>query len=1012
MRAPQLLLALFALGLLTVGAWFLTSERRAEPDPPALTEAGTEAPAAPALSPGQLPATDAEVGLEAAQSTAGRTAAEADPEPAAAPVEEPERGLVGRVVDEFGNPVVEARVFVANSSAFGGAAIDRWAGTERSFMTIEQTETDREGRFRVATGMRGDLRFAVRSPGFAPLRTPRKVDGPDLVELEDFVLERSVVLSGHVVDQAGNGIGGVAIDAVAPSSGSGLMVTFMSDSEDPLAVSGPGGAFEVNELGAGPYRLNLTHEDHPSLVVDGSVPRPGQSESGLRLVMEDGHRISGSVLGLEPGQSGQFKVRARPLRGGDFDPELGMIPPRLADLAADGAFELRGLREGEYRLHAVKSLEEYPVFGSGASAATLASTGDRGVQIQLREPTGLTLRVLDAETGQPIEDFTVEAGLFWLQSLRGEDGEVLEHFPGGVASFPELPVDQGESRTRVKVEADGYESFVKADIELAPGEVVDLGTIRLASVPMVTVRVVEASSGEPVKGARVELQERDPAPAPGERRLSMSVVGGDLALAGGRDSSSARTDEQGVAVLSSLPGKFAQLSVRHRGFAEYRSEPRLLPETGGQEFEVRLSPGGAVTVLVLDAGGEPKKGVRVRQKLVGAEEGPLVIGMGSGSRSSDSEGIVEFDHLLPGTHNFSIQGGGPGGMVLDGGTQIVMAGFGAGGGDEGVDVAVTEGSHTEITLRTRAEGRVVGEVTERGEPLVGATLTFEEVAGGGASEVARMMPSFGGGGPSGRTDSEGAFSVEGLKVGDYEVRIDHPSRVMTSTFELSVREGENRESWDLPLAILEGRVVDSEGEPAVGVRVKPKRYEEPGAPRGLVVASLVVADGGGGAMSFTSGGAAAQRVETDEDGRYLLRGVEPDVDLVVEVTSERFQKAESAPVTCGPDQTRRDVDVEVFEAGSVEAVVRNADGTPAGFCLVELDYLDEAEPMPDPERGFVGDTGQTRLDSLRPGRWRASARSVGMLPETGPGGEEPPRTETVEFEVVAGEVTGITLRFP
>ena len=64
MRAPQLLLALFALGLLTVGAWFLTSERRAEPDPPALTEAGTEAPAAPALSPGQLPATDAEVGLE------------------------------------------------------------------------------------------------------------------------------------------------------------------------------------------------------------------------------------------------------------------------------------------------------------------------------------------------------------------------------------------------------------------------------------------------------------------------------------------------------------------------------------------------------------------------------------------------------------------------------------------------------------------------------------------------------------------------------------------------------------------------------------------------------------------------------------------------------------------------------------------------------------------------------------------------------------------------------------
>lgn len=1018
MRAFQLLLALVVLSALLGGAWYLTRDDGSAPGSAAVLENGRAPEQPQALSPVELTDAPESAELEAAPIASERTAVA---ETAGQEVEAPSgtRAILGRVVDEFGTAVAGARVFAGRTSGFGGIPLERMAKMESPFGVVEETESDGEGRFRMATALRGELRFAVRAVGFAPLRTTREVSGAGEASLEDFVLERSVILSGHVVDEAGSGIPGVAIEAIEAESGSGFTFAFMGGSREPLTRSGAGGAFEVNELAAGPYKLRLSHPEHPDLLVEGLVDRPGQSSAGLRLVMERGFEIAGRVTGLEPGQASELQVRAMPVGGENFDPLGGFVGVRFAELAPDGAFELRGLREGEFRLQAIESRSDMSMFADGRSAATLAETGRRDVRIELREALGLTLRVLDAETGSPVTSYTVEAGRFWMQPLRDAEGQASTEHPDGVATFTDIqpedvPGGDDDPRTRIKVSAEGYQSLTLQDVELVPGSVVDLGDLRLAPVALISVRVVDATSGEPIEGARVSLEEVEEALGAGERRISMdfsSDAGEDIVLPGQGDQSRGRTDEEGLVELPSLPGKLCELKVTHRSYADYTGEAVMLPESAGLELEARLTAGGTVIVTVLGADGEPKKGVRVRQSRVGEGMG-IVLGGGPGSRKSSSKGIVKFAHLAAGLHHFEIQGDAGGGMILGDGAQVMIAGFGAGGEsaeDEGVDVEVSEGSTSEITLHASPEGVVTGRVTEAGEPLIGASVTFDEKSKGGAGAEMRMLGF--GGGPSARTDSQGRFSLEGLEVGEYTMKISHPTRVMPASFEFTVREGENRVEEDLSVAILEGRVTDSEGKAVAGVEVRPKRYAEAasGGMQRTVMRSFVVGDGGGGAMSFSSGGPEAPTTRTDADGRFVLRGVEHDVELYVEASSARYQEARSEPVTCGENQTRRDVDIEVFEAGHVTVSVLDADGTPASMCLAELEYLGPADPMPDPERGFIGETGETTIDSLRPGRWRVGARSMGMM-GPGAGGGDPRTATPVEVEVEAGETAVVTLQ--
>ncbi len=1007
MRTSPLLLALSATVVVVAGAWYaLQPPAEESAQVLALSQESPEAPGGPGGSTELAAASAPEIGARE-EATAETSASPVSEGGVATGTAQAGRSIVGRVVDEFGNPVPDARVFVARSSGFTSAQIDRLPDDADGLVSVERSQTGEGGRFEIESKLRGELRFAVRAPSFAPLRVLRDVEGGDEAEIEDLVLVRGVTLSGYVVDQAGVGVSGVGLDPIVTERSGGLVMTFGAGPSRSLVTSGPDGGFLLNELTAGAFRLRLTHPDHPDLVVEGESSLPGETVSGLRYVLEDGFTIDGFVRDLQPGQSDALVVRAKPEEL-DFDPIEGFGSPRIATLGAGGAFQLRGLTEGAHVLHVIESKGSAALFAKERSSARRADAGARGVELTVAESYGLTFRVLDAATGEPLTLFDVEAGASWLEALRNDEGDAKTEHPDGRVTMEDVQVDPARPRTQVKITAIGYAPRLIEDIELAAGEVTELGDVRLERVPIVTVRVVDDSTGEPVANARVRLTERPAPMAAGERRISLEMGDSEEAgfAFGGSESTRGETDENGVAELPSLPGKLCRLSVDGRKFAEYTLAEVELPEGGELELEARLKRGGTVVVTVLDASGEPKAGARVRQRPTVGDGGPIVLG-GSGARKSKSDGTVTFKNLPAGAHRFSLEEDSPGGMILEGGGQMMIGGASPGSMEQGEEVQVAEGGEAELTLRAAPRGAVVGRVTERGQPLVGATLTFEAASSGEDEEMRRLMPMFGGG-TAATTDGQGAFRQEELKVGEYTVRIAHPSRAMDAEFELSVGAGDQREVFELAVAMIEGRVLDSDGKPVVGIEVRPERVRESEGPQRAVAMSFVVQGDTGGAMTFSNAGAAKTTTVTDEDGRYLLRGVASNVELVVKTSSGDFQPGESSPVTVDGNQTRRDVDIAVYAAGSLTVLIRNRDGSAASFCMAELDFVGEAEEAPGPEREFVGESGQTTVRSLRPGTWQVGARTIDMMGSQG--GEAPTRrAEPVRIEVLPGETVEVLL---
>jgi hypothetical protein len=148
------------------------------------------------------------------------------------------------------------------------------------------------------------------------------------------------------------------------------------------------------------------------------------------------------------------------------------------------------------------------------------------------------------------------------------------------------------------------------------------------------------------------------------------------------------------------------------------------------------------------------------------------------------------------------------------------------------------------------------------------------------------------------------------------------------------------------------------------------------------------------------------RTTTGADGHYELRGVQPDVDLVVRAESSAAQPGQSEVVRLGPDQTRAGVDLVLAPAGRMEVLVFAGNGKPARNVLVTAIFEGQGEGQR--KSGFIENGGKTALEGLAPGPWRVTARGVGEL---GPGGEGAVIPDQV-VDVAVGATATATFTFP
>jgi hypothetical protein len=297
--------------------------------------------------------------------------------------------------------------------------------------------------------------------------------------------------------------------------------------------------------------------------------------------------------------------------------------------------------------------------------------------------------------------------------------------------------------------------------------------------------------------------------------------------------------------------------------------------------------------------------------------------------------------------------------------------------DEGwTDVLVAEGSEDEVVVIAPVKVAVHGRVAENGEPLEGARVRLVE-AGTDPDPLVGMLR---GGGLEGRTDGAGEYRIEGVKAGDYTVEVTHATRHMPAELDLSLGEEDRRFDVDLSVAILEGRVTDENGNPLAGIRVWPERALKEAAPRAMMISvvALDAGDGGGEVVTVGGNGLGTARTLTDEDGRFQLRGVQPDVDLVVKGEGDAVQPGKSDVVQVVEGQVRRAVDLVLGAAGRIEVRAFDAAGNPGRSLLVTGVYEGEVEDV-DRVSEFMQQGGVVTLQGLTPGPWRISVRDVTNL---------------------------------
>lgn len=919
--------------------------------------------------------------------------------------------LAGRVQDASGNPVAGASVFAVNSEGFMPMPIDGESFDAGGRNKRAKATTSADGTFELADLHSGVVRLAVRKPGFAPYDKQNiGLAAEARQELDPIALEASVVIEGRVIDSRGRGVGGAKL---LRGSDSGGMLVFGPGGKrlkNAMGETAPDGSFRLDQIASGVWSLVVATEDHPDKKESGVTERPGQVVRGLTLTLDDGFEIAGRVTGAPEGGLSSAYVRANPQSRGEgsvvmsFD-ELGGIDVggegREAELSKDGSFVVRGLRDGQsYALQVRKRGGDF-FMQTSQSASVTATAGDRGVLLPFQPEGALVFQVIDARTKQPITRFDVQSGVRWPMPLLDDNQKPIRNHEDGRVRVGNLRPKSDSDRVRLTIEAAGYREFSRDDISVALGRETDLGVIALEPAPVVSVTVLDSKTGAPVAGARVTLSEVEDEPPAGSRRFRQTIrvedEGGDVSVDDGR-SRSAKTDEQGVATINSFEESKCRVRVEHRDHAPYQSEVFTPGKGELVERVAKLSGGGSVKLTLLSARGERVPSSRIDHRAPGTNDEFMGLPSRGNALVTNSEGQLVVDSLEPGVHRFRPHGSAQEGPVF------VMRG--GGGDDEGwSEVEVTEGDVAELTITAPMRVNVAGRIREGGQDLAGARVGLQRKREGGNGEE-DMLPPMMMGGSNAKTDGQGRYTLANIESGDYTLTVRHPTRAMPTEYDVHVGDDDVRYDVELPISIIEGRVTDEQGKPLAGLKVWAERAKEDRAPgaRGVMI-SMVMADSDEGGMVFSSDGSDAGREKTDADGKYSLRGVQPDVDLQVHAEGPKVQAGKTEKLRVPSDQTKSGVDLKLDAAGTIEAKALRADGTLAKMMMITARFEGEAKEKPD-EKHELMQNGKVTIGGLVPGRWRLSISSIG--PEGG-GGQMPP--EQV-IEVKPGESANATFAVP
>ena len=853
---------------------------------------------------------------------------------------------MGRVLGPGGRPVVDAEVRIERGEAALALVPALGAATR------ETTRTDAFGQFSLPAKPNALVRFQVEAEGYLDFQIAEFTLPADLrLPLEDFVLSPAAVLHGQVLDARGQSLAGAKL-----YRNRDRFQVMGKQSAD--ATTDERGFFELPDQPLGDWRLRVEAEGYPPRLFRGRIDQPGRLAQSLRLELPIPVQIAGQALGVPESQQNRVRVRAQP-KGASGPWDLERVS--FANLAPDGRFLLETLDPGiEYELVLLPSAED-PISMTGfaglRSEPTVVAAGSNAAVLRYVKGAEVRLQAIDKQSREPIENFTVVMGAsFALAPLTGRDGQPLRFHPEGRAVFEDVhpPAIEmaAEQRWRLRVDAPGYVSGRREGFEVPERGQVDLGQIELVAAPIVTVRVIDAGSGKPVRSAQVRLTRAS--------AIRSDEIDMDQFL--GEPSARERTDGEGRVRLTSFAEEPSRLTVVKSGYATYVQED-LIVGLQPREVEVRLFEEGEVEVLVLDSDQRPVRGAAVLRERVDDTEDRA-------RERADGAGRALFRKLVAGSHRFRIEenrtefvfeGGQPRAEQKPGEWQQVEVAAGAKS-----RVTLVRPARSELEVLVRSKGRGANDIAVRLYRVTPGTdrAALEQRIRGGDAESDQSED----------TDAGGRALFEEVERGEYLVSV-RPRRVNVPQLSpIELDQPKESLAFDLPSASLSGRLLDDQGSPVAGARI-------------AIVAAEAGNPGEGGNRRWRSrsddaitvdlgGQAPVAPGETDAQGAFELDGLPSGVPLVAWANGQSILPARSEPFTLSSDESKSGLELRAARAGRLRIELEPRGTTRPALTVAELRRLDVESNEQASSRSSSSFSGQPiEFGALPPGRWKLTVRA-------------------------------------
>jgi uncharacterized GH25 family protein len=554
----------------------------------------------------------------------------------------------GRVIDEAGKPIAKAHVTVGEAWWMPASA--------------GEATTDDKGEFTFAALAAGTHVLHAEDGEHAPTRSMPVTVGDRPVSGITITMKDGGSVSGRVVDAQGKGVPYATIRVAAKAE-----EQMMTPGRQ--AVSEKDGSFEVRGLARAKLQVRASSDDASSKVQDLDLAATAHAKD-VRLVLDETGTIAGVVVDGDGKPVPEIQVTAMADYFAAERPSLAGITSATTDGA--GAFTLRGLPDGSYRLHAVRGGASMRGWESPGIAAKV---GDKTVKITL--PAAATLvGKIQLENGQAPKLANVQLG-YHPATPAGNDG-----------SFKIEDLEPGTYD--VKILGPEFAQLTKSDVQLTAGKTTDLGTLTVTRGRKLAGRVIDAS-GAPVVGARVTVS---------KTLLSMEGAQDQLdAIAEMTGARIATTDQDGAFTIIGIAKAHTFASAEHPD--KGRANPVDIPEGVEDPPPVTLALRGfgAITGKVTSKG-EPASGVTITDTLKGS------IAQVGIARTAD-DGTFSLTKVSEGTH------------VIN---AMQMSGFGA--SSTSATVEVTAGHTSTVTIDIPV-GSIEVDVTIK--PLAGAHLDAAQV---------------------------------------------------------------------------------------------------------------------------------------------------------------------------------------------------------------------------------------------------------------------------------------------